>query len=108
MIYHHTRADIDNLLGIIHNYTFLKAEIIDFVQKFNLKNMKIHQYEEHDSDPKNPELILEYENKMKGWLKALEGNDRREEMLTRIEEIKIRFRKYGIARQPQLFILGVK
>lgn len=108
MIYHHTRADIDNLLGIIHNYTFLRAEIIDFVRKLNLKNMEIHQYEEHNNDPKNPELILEYENKMTEWLTALEGNDRRKEMLARIEEIKLRFRKYGIARPPQLFILGTK
>jgi len=63
---------------------------------------------ENSNDPEAPEKIEEFSDKMDLWKESLKGLAEEKSFITKIEDLKIRFRNFGISRQPQLVILGYK
>ena len=108
LLYHHLRVDIDTLLGISHRYTFKKDEILVFAEELRLRDVSVHEYLEEEGDPTEPETIEEYGSKMDDWIPLIKDLKDRDEILKRMSELKIRFRKTGIARPTQLVIFGYK
>jgi len=108
MHHHHLRADIDNLLGISHNYTFSRDQILEMMEELGLQEISVHDYSEITGPPDSPESINEYLDKMKGWKKEVKGLPEEEKLIAAIEQVKTGIRKHGISRPPQLVILGRK
>jgi ubiquinone/menaquinone biosynthesis C-methylase UbiE len=105
LYYHHLRVEVDRYRGVPHNYTFRKSEIIDFVQPLNLKDMTIHDYTENPGTQENAE---EFIRKMESWKEYFRDSDQEMEMHVKIEALKQRFKEAGLARTPQLVIMGYK
>ena len=107
-LYHHLRAEVDNILGIHHFYTFTKKEIINFAERVKLSEMKVYEYIENQNDPLNSDKIKEYSDKLDSWLEQVKEHEKLDYFKDRIRELKERFRKVGITRPPQLVIVGRK
>ena len=64
-LYHHLRAEVDNMLGIHHFYTLRKKEIIHFAESLKLTGILVYEYIENQDDPLNIDKIKEYSDKLK-------------------------------------------
>lgn len=108
MLYHHLRADIDNLLGISHHHTFHREELFSLAELLNLEERVILEFDPEGPAPKDADNIREFIDKMEGWMKSLNGHPEIGNIRTRVESLKVRFREHGISRPPQMVILGRK
>ena len=108
LLYHHLRSEIDNALGISHNHTFRKHELLRLISGLRLQNMQVHEFIPETGPPKSQDIILEYSGKMDAWMKELEGHPQRREFTGRIEQVRQRIKQFGISRPPQLVIFGRK
>jgi ubiquinone/menaquinone biosynthesis C-methylase UbiE len=105
MFYHHLRVEVDRSMGIIHNYTFLKAQILDLVRELNLQDFTERTYTEDDG---SKESMGEYLARMEIWKEYFRDSDNEGGMQMKIEALKNRFTEVGIARPPQLVLMGYK
>ncbi len=108
MLYHHLRSEIDNALGISHNHTFLREDLLRFGNSLELEDRVIMEFSPDDGLANDPGNVSEFIDKMDGWLENLDGHPEREKFAARIGELKNTFRSQGITRPPQLVILGRK
>jgi SAM-dependent methyltransferase len=108
VLYHHLRSDIDNILGISHNHTLHRMDLISLAEGLGLKDRVIAEFIPDDGNARDPEKIEEFGRKLDYWLPFIEGHPARDEIAGRIHSLKERFREHGVSRPPQLLILGKK
>jgi SAM-dependent methyltransferase len=114
MLYHHIRSDLDKLLGIPHQHTFKHSELIRLTGDLELEDRVIAEFNPDAGDPMDAARIGEFNHKLDGWLKELEGLrenaglPERREIEARIQNLRERLQKVGFSRAPQLVILGKK
>ena len=106
LLYHHLRSEIDNALGISHNHTFKKDDLIRLGSGLRLNDMQIHEFIPETEHVGMEENILEFSGKLDAWMEELEGQPRRNEFVRRIEQVRKRIKSHGISRPPQLVIFG--
>jgi ubiquinone/menaquinone biosynthesis C-methylase UbiE len=105
---HHWSAKIDRLLGISHNSTLKKQEIIDIVENLGLTAYEAGEYNCRDCDP-------EKDGKMERELKDIDkdvakvkGLPQYEELKTEGEQIRQRILINGYACATMLDVIGIK
>ena len=108
LIYHHLRAEIDDALGISHNHTFKRDDLISLASGLGLKDLQIHEFIPDTGHLTAEEYFLEYSAKLEGWLEELMDHSRKEEFAGRIQQVRRRIRQFGIARPPQMVFFGMK
>jgi len=108
MIYHHLRSEIDNALEISHQHTFLRNDLLKFVDELGLNELQIHEFIPDMREAGDEEKYNEFSGKMEGWLQWLDGHPRQDEFTGRIEKVRKHIRQFGIARPPQMVFLGKK
>jgi len=108
LMYHHLRSEIDNVLGISHHQTFLRDDLMSLIDGMDLREKVIIEFSPDASNAKDPDHINDFIRKMDEWFLKLDGHPEKEEFSRRAEDLKIRFRKQGIARPPQMVFLGRK
>ncbi len=108
MLYHHLRSEIDRLLGISHNHTFHREDLIRMGTALDLSEKVILEYSPEQSYAMDPENIAQFCRKMDGWLGRLTEGPEKAVLAERVEDLKNRFRECGFSRAPQLIILGRK
>ena len=104
---HKVRSEIDNVLGISHNLTFHREDLIRLSNNLDLNDRVIMEFIPDAGNSKDSDIIAEYLHKMDGWMQQLDGHSQKELFATRVESLKARFRQYGVSRPPQMFILGI-
>ena len=108
MLYHHLRSEIDNVLGISHNLTFHREDLIRLSNNLDLNERVIMEFIPDDGNSGDTDIIAEYIHKIDGWMQQLDGHSEKERFAPRVESLKARFRQYGVSRPPQMLILGRK
>ena len=108
VMYHHLRSEIDNALGISHNFTFTRSELHRFGSVLDLKDMQILEFTPETASPIADETVSEYSQRMNDWLMSLDGHPMRDQFSERMDDLKLKFSKYGISRPPQMVIMGRK
>lgn len=108
MLYHHFRSEIDNILGISHNHTFHREDLIRLGNSLELQDRVMLEYSPDASKAKNPANIEEFNSKLDYWMQWLEGHPEKSKYDQRVDALKSRFREYGISRPPQMIIVGKK
>ena len=105
--YHHLRAEIDQLLGVNHNRTYLRRDLLDLIHSLGLEDLTIAEFDPEASAYKDPANVDEYIAKMKGWLDDLAGRPEQAEFNRRIEALSDQLRENGIASPTQIFAIGI-
>ena len=108
LLYHHLRSEIDNALGISHNHTFMREELIRLGSFLRLHTMHIHEYIPETDFSNHEEAVHEFSARLDTWHKELDGHPRQAEFMNRIEKLKERIREHGISRPPHMVIIGRK
>ena len=73
MLYHHLRSEIDNILGISHNHTFRREDLIRLGNSLELEDRVILEYSPDSSRAKDPANIEEFSGKLDYWMQWLDG-----------------------------------
>lgn len=108
MRYHHLRSEIDRALGISHQHTFHREDLISLVSGLGLNELQIHEFIPDSDESDREESYREYSGKMDRWLEGLADHPRREEFAEKVQQVKSWIRKHGISRPPQMVFLGRK
>lgn len=106
-LFHHFRSTTDRIIGISHNETFKKEEIIKMVKKSGIDvqfNFEFKQETNLISDPKD---IDERVEKMKQMLERIKGYPEYESLKPQIEEFRTRILKYGFQPASRVVIVGL-
>lgn len=107
-LYHHLRADIDKVLGINHNHTFYREDLIRLGSSLGLRDPVMVEFSKDESGAKEPGHVREFIRKVEALMEPLDGHPGEEEFSARVEGLKNRFLEHGISRPPQFVILGRK
>ena len=108
MLYHHLRAEIDNLTGVNHRKTYFRSDLLELMYGLGLKDLMLTDHQPQEQDSGDPFNIAEYIEKMNGWLEQLADHPQREEYVKRMEVLQARFLKFGISKPTQLIAIGRK
>jgi SAM-dependent methyltransferase len=106
--YHNLRSEIDRLLGVSHNTTYYRSDLLDLIDFAGLQDLRVTEYQPEEAAPDDPANIDQYITRMTGWLEELNGHPQRQEFCDRMEELKEHFRENGISRPTQIIALGKK
>ncbi|MBE9474275.1 MAG: class I SAM-dependent methyltransferase, partial [Chloroflexi bacterium] len=58
---HHWAAAVDSSLGTLHDRTFARDEMLDFIDRLNLRNVTIRDFPNTDSDPMDEKVLQSIE-----------------------------------------------
>jgi SAM-dependent methyltransferase len=105
---HHWAAEIDTALGIPHNRTLARREIVDFVASLDLDKVVYYDFDGADSDPADDETIKRIKNVIDERIQRTERLPDHEAFKRRGEEIKRRLHEVGVQWEPVVVIVGMK
>lgn len=108
VLMHEWWAEIDSALGVSHNGTFRKDEILGIFSKLGLENMISQDYAFLDKDPLDPEGIEYIDSAIDMYVKKAEGLDDFEDLKKRGNEFRERLHRSGFHGATTLVILGSK
>jgi SAM-dependent methyltransferase len=108
LLYHHLRSEIDQLLGVSHNKTYSRSDLLDLIHYVGLEDLRVTDYHPEEPAPDEPAYIEEYIARMNGWLDEMAGLPERENYSKRMMVLQEHFRENGISKPTQIIALGRK
>ena len=108
LLYHHLRSEIDQLLGVSHNTTYFRSDLLDFIYSAGLEDLVVTEYQPEEPAPKDPANVDEYITRMTNWLDEIAAHPERENYNKRMAVLQEHFRENGISRPTQIIALGKK
>ncbi len=105
---HGWAASMDRALGITHHPVFTRQKILEIAQGLNLREQKVWDYVNLDSDPLDPEAVEHYASAIDRHLQRAEGLPNYDKIKQRGEEIRQRIHQYGCQMEPLVVITGLK
>lgn len=105
---HHWVAEVDAALGIVHNSTLTRQELVDYVSSLGLYNVACYDFSDTASDPMDETKIIELESLIDRNIARAKGLSNYAALKQRGEQIRQRLRDVGIQREPLLVITGEK
>jgi ubiquinone/menaquinone biosynthesis C-methylase UbiE len=104
---HNWWGEIDSAMGITHNKTYKRQEIIDIAQRIGLKSVNTFEYG-NEGDPKDKENVEYILNVCDTYIERANGHPGHERFKRKGEELKERLISTGISSATELFIMGRK
>ncbi len=108
LLYHHLRSEIDQLLGVSHNKTYFRSDLLDLIYSVELEDLVVTEYQPEEPAPKDPANVDEYIARMTGWLDEIAAYPERENYNKRISILQEHFRENGVSKPTQIIALGKK
>lgn len=110
VLMHEWWAEIDTALGVSHNGTFRKDEILDICASpgLGLENIISQDYAFLDKDPLDPEGTEYIDSAIDMYVKKASGLDNFEDLKKRGDELRERLHRTGFHEATTLVILGRK
>jgi ubiquinone/menaquinone biosynthesis C-methylase UbiE len=103
---HHLQAEVDTILGIPHNKTYKKQDILDIAGKLGLSSL--HAFV-HENEMFNTYVqIGRFAERYRGFVDGLRGNPQYEHYAAELEKLIGRLNSVGVAFASQIMILGNK
>jgi ubiquinone/menaquinone biosynthesis C-methylase UbiE len=108
LLYHHLRAEIDQLIGVSHHETYYRSDLLDLIGFVGLQELTIREFQPEGAAPDDPANIDEFIGKMKGWLEEITGHPQHRNFMHRMAVLEEHIRENGISRPTQVIALGRK
>ncbi len=105
-MYHHFRSKIDRLIGISHNETFKKEEIIEMVRDSGIDIKQYFENSVKSVQHEDAEILEERIEKMKLMLEKIKHFPEYERFKPEIKIFRERVLKYGFLPPPRVVIVG--
>jgi len=105
---HHWAAAVDSSLGILHDRTFARQEILDFVDDLKLGNVIIRDFPNTGSDPLNEKAIAGVSGYLDRYLQRLSNKPGSEVLIQQEGELRDSLETKGFQQEPVLIIIAEK
>jgi ubiquinone/menaquinone biosynthesis C-methylase UbiE len=105
---HQWAAEVDSALGRVHNHTFSRQALVDYVESMELSDIGLYDSVERDPDPLETTRIEQLEGLIERLIKRAEGAKNDKELIARGELLRKRLREVGAQREPILLVIGSK
>jgi ubiquinone/menaquinone biosynthesis C-methylase UbiE len=111
---HHFQCDLDTLMGICHNRTYKKQEIVDITEKLGLTLSGIFEHNTHEeqleesNEDKEKQILDEIFSNMDKKVELIKEYTEYADFKNRIEELKNTLYDNGFFTATALVVLGRK
>lgn len=105
-MFHHFRSSIDRILGVSHNETFKKKEILKMVGDSGIDIQLNFEFKKDVNMISNEQELEERVEKMKTMLESINGFPQYESLKPQIELFRERAEKYGFQPATKVVIVG--
>jgi SAM-dependent methyltransferase len=105
---HHWAAAVDTSQGILHDRTFARQEIIDFVDELNLINIEIRDFSSKMINPHDEKTIAGISEYLDRYHQRLVSKSSNEMLLQQEFELRESLTSIGFQGEPLLVIIAEK
>jgi SAM-dependent methyltransferase len=105
---HHWAAAVDTALGISHNETLARQEIVDHVRDLGLRDLACFDVVGGEADPLDEALIAQVDGYIDRALGRAAGAAAFAALQARGEALRRRLRQMGMQQEPVVIIVGQK
>jgi ubiquinone/menaquinone biosynthesis C-methylase UbiE len=105
---HHWAAAVDTNLGSLHDRTFAREEMLDFIDRLNLRNVTIRDFPNTDSDPMDEKAIQSIEGYLNRYIQRAQKATSSEILIQQVEELRRSLHEKGLQREPVLIVVAEK
>lgn len=105
---HHWAAAIDTGLGIVHDRTFARQEILSFIDDLNLVNLTTRDFPNTKGDPHDDNAIAGIVRYMDRYHQRLGKVPRNETLFEQEIELRASLVEKGFQREPILVVIAEK
>jgi SAM-dependent methyltransferase len=108
VLMHHWWAAVDTAMGVTHNETYTRQEILDIVGRLGLTEMTFNDSSDLNDNPKNPDTIKYLADTVDQSLKRIEGLPGETALRERGWDLRLRLDTIGFHSATSLLVSGVK
>jgi ubiquinone/menaquinone biosynthesis C-methylase UbiE len=105
---HHWAAEVDAALGTLHDRTFARAEILDYIDDLNLYDVITRDIQQIDADPMKDKVVRSVSGYIDKYVQRAEQISAGEMLIQRGEELRRSLHEKGVQREPVLVVIGQK
>ena len=105
---HHWAAEVDAALGTLHDRTFARAEILDYIDGLELYDVITRDIQDIDADPLDDETVRSVGSYIDKYLQRAGQISTGEMLIQRGEELRKSLQDKGVQREPVLVVIGKK
>lgn len=102
---HHWAASVDTARGILHDRTFSRAEIMDYVGELGLYKMRTWDIQNIDTDPLVEQSVGVVEQYLLNYLQRADGFPM---LIQHGDELRGALHEKGVQMEPLLVVIGEK
>lgn len=105
---HHWAAAVDSNMGLLHDRTFARQEILDFVDELKLSNLIVRDFSNTDADPMDENAMDGVLNYLDRYYQRLHNHPGSEVLLQRGKDLRSSLLTLGFHREPMLVLVADK
>lgn len=105
---HQWAAEVDSSLGRLHNSTFTRQELVDYVVALGLSKVEFYDVVDKDPVTKDEARIEQIEGVIDMIQQRAEGTSRYDEFKARGDALRKRLHEVGVLSEPVLLAVGEK
>lgn len=105
-MFHHFRSKTHRILGVTHNETFKKNEILDRIKKGGIEIEFYFEFNSSVNLSLNAEELEERVEKMKAMLESVKGYPEYKSLKPQIEEFRERASEFGFQPATRVVVVG--
>jgi len=106
VLLHHWFSDVDRLMGIPHNHTFKKQQLIDMLSKLPLLRIEVIDYHYPTDNPKDAAVINTWVKNCQAMIKRLEKLGGQESLIEEGQALIEKVKETGFANVPRILLIG--
>jgi SAM-dependent methyltransferase len=108
VLLHHWWAEVDTAMGITHNQTFTRRQVLDIIDGLGLADIVFDDARDLGDDPKDPETFKYLSDVLDQYLKRIDGLPEESRLRHRGVELRQRLEKIGFHSATGLLAVGKK
>lgn len=105
---HHFWSAVDSALGVTHNETFTRQQLVSLVEALGLRSLACYDHADLTTDPHNPETVKLLHDRLVHTLDRAQSLPDFPALKTRGEELGRRLDEIGMRRATSLLVIGEK
>lgn len=105
---HHWWGDVDRTMGVPHNETYTRQQIVDLVGGLNLCDVAFYDYADLDADPKAEETVQYLDKAIDMYMQRAESASNKDALRQHGEMLRERVHRVGYHSATTLIAVGCK
>ena len=105
---HHWAAAVDSSLGGLHDRTFARDELLNYIDDLNLSNVIVRDFSNTNSDPLEEKAIKSVEGYLDQYMLRAQKAPGSDSLLQQGEDLRHSLHEGGLHREPVLLLVAEK